>query len=332
MRRRSALFVAGAAVVLPGMMAVSSCVQDLPSGSPPEAGSDGTTPAEAGPDVGADVTADGSESGPQDASGEQADVVDAGGEADGGEANDAASDIAAPNDASDAATVSDASDASVDGGDASLDGGDAASDASVSPCTLIASSPTECQAGGTCTMSLPQSSTPGDLLVAVFAVSVNTAPSTPTNWTQAILQGSSSGQNVGIWYYPNNPGGIASVSMNGGASNSVRGEISEWRNVTALDQTASVSSTSAASLTVSTALIAASGECAIAAFAEKLPVAQTLSFVAGSGWTTLVTNGTTSTNFHLANDYLLSPATAQVSETETTGVTGDWVGAMATFR
>lgn len=333
-------------------MALSSCVQDLPAGSPPEAGSDDAmqdapTPPEdqtidGGPDSAGDVGSEAREDVSDARSGDagmEAGIVDTGVALDssvGFDATDAgdANDASRTEDASDGGSASEGGDSggANDGGDGgpANDASDAASDASVSPCTLVQSS-VVFQGAGSLSMSLPGSSTPGNLLVIVFAVGANVTPPAPSGWTQAIFQIGTSGA-VGIWYLANNPGGITSVTMDGGGTNSVRGEITEWTFATHVDQVASFSNTSSKSLTVSTPAITSGGECAIAGFAEKLSGPSTVSFVPGTGWSTLADNGSAVTNFHVTCDERLSPALGALSETEATGITGDWVGAIATFR
>jgi hypothetical protein len=72
---------------------------------------------------------------------------------------------------------------------------------------------------------------------------------------------------------------------------------------------------------------------AVTGFGNKLTVASGAAFTTGTSWMSLGGDGTSLTNFHLADDYRLAPPQGQVlSETETSATSGDWVGVIATFR
>jgi hypothetical protein len=150
-------------------------------------------------------------------------------------------------------------------------------------------------------------------------------------WTQAV-SAAASGENVSIWYYPDNPGGITDVNVTISAANSVRGELSAWRGIHSVDRYAYASASASDSLTISVS--GTDSALAVTAFGEKLSLGETLLFTPGSGWTNLANDVGSSTNFHHMSDYLLAPPIGStVSESvKTMSVQADWVGAIATFR
>jgi hypothetical protein len=88
------------------------------------------------------------------------------------------------------------------------------------------------------TMTLP--STAGTLLVATISAEPSGTPSTAQpGWQYANGANEPEVGRTEIWYYPNNPGGIASATFNLGFNKGVA-QLSEWRNVATsspLDQT-----------------------------------------------------------------------------------------------
>jgi hypothetical protein len=189
-----------------------------------------------------------------------------------------------------------------------------------------------CQGAGNCAVSLGTASAPGDLLVLTFAVGGN---ATPTNigapWMQAALLPASA-ESVGIWYYPNNPGGISSITVNTGTTNAVRGQMTEWRGVTMLDRGATASAASTTALTVATSAPPAAS-LGVTATAEKLSLSNPVTFTIGSGWMSLGDDGASSAGLHTTASYFLAPPSgAALSNTVSTNRSGDWAGAIATFR
>jgi hypothetical protein len=141
-----------------------------------------------------------------------------------------------------------------------------------------------------------------------------------------------SAESVGIWYYPNNPGGIMGITVNTGTNTAVRGQLSEWRGPTALDRAATASASAMTLLTVATSTppVASLG---ITAVAEKLSLANTVTFTIGNGWMSLGDDGALSGALHTTANYFPSPAAGMVlSNTVQTNRSGDWAGAIATFR
>ena len=285
-------------------LVLSACVGDLPSGSPPEAGTDGAALDAPGVDALPDSTSDAGNVG--------ADVADAGGMGD-------APDARAASDGGDASGVSDAPDAATVP--------DGSHDAGVA---LLVQTGTLCGGAGTCTLTLPAASKAGNLLLIVFAVGGSAAPQLPSPWMQAVFV--QSAENVGIWYYPNNPGGVVDVAVTTGTAESVRGQLTEWSGISTYDRTNDVTVASATSATIATAL-PTTAAVAVTAFGEKLAAASQVTLTAGTGgWMPLGDDSTSSTNYHLATDYLLAPPVGTVvSETEQCTASGDWVGVIATF-
>jgi hypothetical protein len=137
-----------------------------------------------------------------------------------------------------------------------------------------------------------------------------------------------------IWYYPNNPGGITGAAFNSGGAAS-KAMISEYSGVAAaspLDQTGTSSITNSKTLSTSTAAAVLSGGLAVSAFAEHATASGAATYTAGTGWTNLAGNGMTASTDHLTSDYQLQLAAAVCSETQTSTLQADWVGAIAVFK
>ena len=183
------------------------------------------------------------------------------------------------------------------------------------------------------TATMPAVSLAGTLLVAT--VSAETTPNkfqAPAGWVSAAEANQVGEGRSEIWYYPNNPGGINSVTftMNPATING-NAQISEWLGVAAvapLDQSGS----SAVALPTTTTAISTSGALTqtgelvitIDGF-QNLPGQ---SFTRGAGWTAAVTdiaNG-------YGSEYRLDLPTGIASETLTTGVASLWANAIAAFK
>src|SRR5207302_673123 len=108
------------------------------------------------------------------------------------------------------------------------------------------------------TPTLPGASLAGTLLVA--AINCPTTPNrfqAPASWVQAMEVNLASAGRTEIWYYPNNPGGIASATFTINPANiNCDAQMTEWSGVATAaprDQTGSATNVLSGSLTVSTA-------------------------------------------------------------------------------
>jgi hypothetical protein len=179
------------------------------------------------------------------------------------------------------------------------------------------------------TLTLPAPSTAGTLLVATMATSKSFGPQAP--WVAA-----SSGTAVTCYSfvveYPDNPGGIASVTFTlPGTSNSV-GQLSEWSGVatTPLDQTAGGTVSPKATSQTLSASSSMSAELGISAFCQY---ATTPAYSPSAGWTQLgMYSGATSGEISYVANYQLGLAMGPVGATETSTVSADWAGELVTFH
>jgi len=188
-----------------------------------------------------------------------------------------------------------------------------------------------CQAAGSCMLKLTLASSPGTLLVATFESSASpTPPPLPAPWLLA-SGASYMGRSAAIWYYPNNPGGITSVTAGPGLG-AARGQLTEWDGLSALDLMGNATAQSGSTLTVSTSS-APTGTVAITAFAEVLSAMSSIALTASSGWTLLASDDGAPTDFHVGSYFRLLPAGGGApSEMLTSTMPGVWVGAIATFK
>src|SRR6266480_3012018 len=181
--------------------------------------------------------------------------------------------------------------------------------------------------------TLPAASQAGTLLVAT--VSAETTPnkfSAPAGWISAAQANQVGEGRSEIWYYPNNPGGINSVTFTMNPA-TVHGnaQISEWLGVAAaspLDQSgASTVAVPTTTTVIATAgALTQTGELVITVDGfQNLPL-QT--FSRGPGWTGVVTDVTNG----YSSEYRLDLPTGIASETLTAGVASLWASAIATFK
>jgi putative surface cell wall-binding protein len=195
----------------------------------------------------------------------------------------------------------------------------------------------EASAGGTTiTATLPAPTAAGHLLVAVVEdVNSNCSAdnySAPSGWTEAAQTCRGSTGPLELWYRPNVPAGITSVSFSSGSAgaNSLL-QVSEWSGVATtspLDQTGTrYSSTSATTLGVSTSgNIATAGELAVTGFQTSAGLS---SFVPGIGWSALVSDPGSGFD----SDYRTAPsAGSTLSESPTSGPQTDWAAVIGTFK
>ena len=152
------------------------------------------------------------------------------------------------------------------------------------------------------TASLPAASIAGTLLVAT-AVSGPTPNrfTAPAGWVAATIASDATAGRSEIWYYPNNPGGISSVTFTINPANiGATAQMSEWQNVDVvapLDQTgATTAPTNQLTATVTTAAAqTATGTATVAIYP-----APDATITAASA----LTNGATTANYTYTN---LSP-------------------------
>jgi hypothetical protein len=198
----------------------------------------------------------------------------------------------------------------------------------------VQSGPEATATNASITPTLASGSTAGDLLVAVLA-NANTASSAPfsgpANWVNATGVFLSGTGRVEVWYYPNNPGGITSAKFTASTgTNTVIGQVSEWRGAafsSPVDRTGTVSGASATSTTVSTsAATTITGDLAVTGFATSLKPITT--FTAGAGWAHVFTDGTRG---YVADDKQSLPI-GTVSETETASSATSWAGVIVAFK
>jgi hypothetical protein len=183
------------------------------------------------------------------------------------------------------------------------------------------------------TATLPAPSQAGTLLVAdVRSAFTPTKDAAPAGWVSATSAAQVSGGRAEIWYYPNNPGGIASATFTINPANiDVNAQLTEWRNVATLgplDQTGTVSvATNQLTATVSTsAATASAGELVITADGFATQGGQTI--IPGLGWNSLVNdvpNG-------FSGEYRLDLPAGVASETVTSTVPTTWALAIAAFK
>jgi hypothetical protein len=203
------------------------------------------------------------------------------------------------------------------------------------PITKVQSGTMARVAGNSVTPTLPAASTAGTLLVATLASQKNSAFTAPSGWVKAVNVAQLNAD-ADIWYYANNPGGIASASFtnNGGASNA--GQLSEWSGVAAsspLDKMGSTTSTLTTSVAPTTsAATTVAGELAVTAAAQYIVLPSSATFTPGAGWTNLGNSGATSSSYQYTADYRTGVATGTVSETITSSALGTWSAVVATFK
>ena len=184
------------------------------------------------------------------------------------------------------------------------------------------------------TATLPGVSQAGTLLVAT----ARSAPTpnkftAPAGWVAATFVNQATAGRSEIWYYPNNPGGINSVTftINPANINSVA-QMSEWRNVLAaapLDQTGTFTAgANQLTATVSTAPGATSvaNELVITADSFTNKVAQTIT--PGLNWNNTANDPTNS----FSSEYRLDLPAAPASETIASLPATTWSLSIATFK
>lgn len=181
--------------------------------------------------------------------------------------------------------------------------------------------------------TLPAASQAGSLLVATLNAQETPNKTTgPPGWVEAVDADQVGLGRSEIWYYPNNPGGISSVTF---ALNpaTIGGmvQVSEWLGVLAvspLDQTgASVAAVATKTQTIATAgLMAQANELAITDNHFAIPDSQT--YTRGAGWSSLLSD----VEGGFASEYRLDLPAGAASETVTTSQATLWASVIATFK
>jgi hypothetical protein len=183
------------------------------------------------------------------------------------------------------------------------------------------------------TATLPVASQANTLLVVT--VRSGTTPNkyaAPAPWVAAAFVNQPTAGRSEIWYYPNNPGGINSVTftINPATIDSVA-QMSEWRNVAAaspLDQTGTFTAgTNQLTATISTSgATTAANELVITADSYASQVGQAI--VPGLGWNNTVNDSAN----QFSSEYRTDLPAAVASETVTSTVATTWSLTMATFK
>jgi hypothetical protein len=182
------------------------------------------------------------------------------------------------------------------------------------------------------TASLPAASQAGTLLVAT--VNADETPnkfSAPAGWISAAEADQVGEGRSEIWYYPNNPGGIPSVTftMNPATVGGVA-QITEWSGAATaspLDKSGSQTvAVATANTTISTAgALAQTGELVITNDGFKIAAG---TFTRAAGWNGLVTD----TTHGFGSEYRLDLPAAVASEALTTSVPSLWANVIAAFK
>ena len=183
------------------------------------------------------------------------------------------------------------------------------------------------------TATLPAVSQAGTLLVAT--VSAETTPNKFTasaGWVSAAEANQPGEGRSEIWYYPNNPGGISSVTftMNPATING-NAQISEWLGVTTvnpLDQWGALPvAVPTTTTTISTnGALSQTGELVITIDGFQNLPGQT--FTRATGWTGMVTDVTNG----YGSEYRLDLPAAVASENLTAGIASLWANGIAAFK
>lgn len=189
-------------------------------------------------------------------------------------------------------------------------------------------------AAGSGSASVGSASTAGNLLVAcIIDADEASTVTAPSGWVKAIQGAQAFAGSAGIWYYPNNPGGISSVTFSDTTSNLTDGWMAEFTASgvasAALDSTGTGSQSSATSCPVTATSSSAAGDLAVACFAWA--GFSGLTWSTPSGWT-LLGDDTGGTGDGWSGYVLsVSAGTLSVTGATATGSAAAWSGALATF-
>jgi hypothetical protein len=180
------------------------------------------------------------------------------------------------------------------------------------------------------TLTLPLASTSGTLLVATFRGDPNNGMYTaPAGWVRAggINQGGTG--RVEIWYYPDNPGGIASATF--GTPNSATGQMTEWSGValvSPLDQVgmSEIDPNTTTAVNATPGAMTAANELVITD--EVYNIGGGSTFTPGPGWNSLVLDVPSG----YSSEYRLDLPPGVASETVTTSQATPWALGIVTFK
>ncbi len=181
------------------------------------------------------------------------------------------------------------------------------------------------------------STTNGNLLVAVLQFNNNGSITPPSNWQLAVRQSPNSSVGVAIYYYPNNPGSITSVSFSVTSSTSTVLQVAEFSGIqqsTPLDATGTAPAAAGAdSITVS--LTNNTGPAlVIGAFGNNGDKSNQAFGNASSPFTNLFASGDVAgAASHELGTYNLSAGSGSLSETiSTSNKPSDMIAAIASFK
>lgn len=197
------------------------------------------------------------------------------------------------------------------------------------------------------TLSLPQSSTAGNLLVIrIFTVgtSSNTTPTLPSGWTLRTSAALTTGAKCAAWIFenPNNAGSISSVSITFTGS-SCTGMGSEYTcpnvSTAAFDQTGTVTQgTIGTSISpVTSGNLTAAHELGVSMAIADFSSATSTTYTAGSGFTAVGNwkNGVSASTHATFDDELDTGSSSGSTLTDaialSTGGTGSAIGLIATY-
>jgi hypothetical protein len=183
------------------------------------------------------------------------------------------------------------------------------------------------------TATLPGPTTAGTLLVATISSDPSPNKTTaPVGWLDAVDISQPVEGRTEIWYYPNNPGNISTVTfattpatINGNV------QVTEWNGAAAIAPLDQVGSQAVAGLTTTTTIATGgatsqANELVITNIGFKINAGQT--YTPGAGWNPLL--GDVTAGF--GSEYRLDLPAAVASETVTTSQTTPWANAIATFK
>jgi hypothetical protein len=180
------------------------------------------------------------------------------------------------------------------------------------------------------TATMPAASTAGTLLVAtVNSDPTTTASTAPAGWAMADGINQATAGRAEVMYYPNNPGGITTVTFTTAAKALV--QLTEWSGVATsspLDQTGtSAVTTKATTATISTTgPTTTSNELVITNDGYKLGAADT--FTPQVGWSSLLVDEANG----FSSEYRLDLPAAVASETVTASKSTQWSLTVASFK
>ncbi|GAC1690799.1 MAG: hypothetical protein PVS2B1_13260 [Candidatus Dormibacteraceae bacterium] len=190
----------------------------------------------------------------------------------------------------------------------------------------------------TVTATLPATSLAGTLLVATLRSDTNPSKkpfTAPAGWVSALPGGAflSGTAHAEIWYYPNNPGGIASADFGvSPRSISVYAQMTEWLGVlaiTPLDQTGTLTvSTLQTTPTISTSGATAVANELVITNSGFAPPGGGSTYSPGAGWNSLNNDATNG----FSSDYRVDLAAGVASETVSSSSGTTWALMIATFK